>query len=203
MLKPSSGKYISNENFGVVILLEEVQIQCMLFENNCARLEDAADHWIKLSHGEDFDRSVPPIDVVAWATVCLSAMAAIRRLLVPSPTRSKANKRRAALYQLLDQPSLPTISSVAVRNSWEHLDERLDELLPTMRSGSISPIHLTAEPPMPGTVVLKRLDPLTLTVYFSSEGIPLRAARDEVEELSKRLDAAYKKLTSIICHPWA
>jgi hypothetical protein len=202
MIRPLDGKHVPSENFAAAILLEELWIQCLLFERNVDRLEDGADHWMKQSIGQDFGRSVPPIDMLAWATVCLSSMAAIRRLLVADGKSPKAIKRRAVLYDFLGRPPLPIIGSPTVRNSWEHLDERLDDILPTMRSGAISQIDVFAKDVAPGTIALKRIDPRTLMVSFSTEAIQLRPARSEVAEISRRVELAKVRLTTELVDLW-
>jgi hypothetical protein len=110
---------IPRENFGVLMLLDELFIQCTLFEVNVARLEDAADHWIKQARGEDFDRKVPPIDILGWSTVCLSAMAAIRRLMHSGQSRDPlvAQHRRDVLRTFLgvnDRLIFPTCDRLKV-----------------------------------------------------------------------------------------
>lgn len=193
---------ISNANFGVVALLDELHFQCRLFQRNFERLEDAADHWIKMERGEDFDRKVPPIDILAWCTVCLSAMAAIRRLVVAGPRDPVADRRRKALQSLLGNPSLTNVATPSVRNAWEHLDERLDRLLPKMQSGALSHLHVAATAPHNDTVALKRFDPVTMTIHFAGEGIPLRPAHTEIDLLYTRLEAAMVRLQSEIVLPW-
>jgi hypothetical protein len=184
------------------MLLDELSIQCSLISGNGARLEDAADHWIKMERGEDFDRKVPPIDILAWCTVCLAAMAGIRRLLIGGEKNGVADRRRRELQSLLGNPTLPSFQSPSVRNSWEHLDERLDRLIPQLSSGSISHIHIAARDPSPGVITLKRFDPLTLTVFFLDEGIPLRPAIADAAILQSCLDSAMGRLHNEIVRPW-
>jgi len=193
---------IPSANFGVIALLDELFIQCSLLQANGTRLEDAADHWIKLERGEDFNRKVPPLDILAWCTVCLAAMAAIRRLLYAGSSSPVVNRRRAALQAILGHPSLPSFTSAAVRNSWEHLDERLDERIPAMTTGSLSHIHVAARDLPPGELALKRFDPRTLTIYFAEEGVPLRPAILDAASLSGCLDQAMIRLNTEIVLPW-
>lgn len=100
---------IPSANFGILMLLDELHIQCRLFERNIERLEDAADHWIKMNRGEDFDRKVPPMDILAWCTVCLSAMAAIRHLIVSGRSNPIADGRRRVLREFLGNPELVSV----------------------------------------------------------------------------------------------
>lgn len=193
---------ISNANFGVVALVDELFIQCRLIEVNGARLEDAADHWIKMERGEDFDRKVPPLDILAWCTVCLAAMAAIRRMLFAGANSPAIDRRRAALQGLLNTPALPSFMSATVRNAWEHLDERLDESIPLMTAGSLSHLHVAARDLSPGSLALKRFDPRTLTIYFAEDGIALRPAIEDAATLSRHLDAAMVRLHTEVVRPW-
>lgn len=188
-------------NFGVMALVDELHIQCRLIEVYGAHLEDAADHWIKMERGEDFDRKVPPLDILAWCTVCLAAMAAIRRMLFAGGNSTVIDRRPAALQQLLSAPTLPSFTSATVRNAWEHLDERLDERIPLLTAGSLSHIHVAARDPSPGELALKRFDPRTLTIYFAEDGVPLRPAIEDAATLSHCLDAAMVRLHTEIVRP--
>lgn len=78
------------------MLVDELHLQCKLFQSAYAHLEDAADHWIKMSRGEDFDRKVAPLDILNWCTACLASMSAIRHLLVSG--RSDQSLMSAAAY---------------------------------------------------------------------------------------------------------
>ena len=184
------------------MLLDELHIQCRLVQRASVQLEDGADHWVKLAHGQDFDRKFPPLDILAWCTVCLAGMAAIRRLLVDGEPKPLAKRRRSALQRLLDNPPLPNLASVTVRNSWEHLDDRLDTIIPKMTSGSISHLHVAAAAPGAETTALRRFDPLTLTIYFADQAIALRPAIAEVGALQDCLDEAMQKLQTEIVKPW-
>jgi hypothetical protein len=114
----------------------------------------------------------------------------------------KAKKRSTVLCELLGSPALPAIASVTVRNSWEHLDERLDDLLPSMKSGAISIIHVAAQDRAPSPVALKRLDPRTLTIYVMDDGVALRPATSEIALIHASLPAAQQRLTEEIIRSW-
>lgn len=194
---------ISNANFAVIALLDELHTQCMLIQRAATQLENGADHWIKLSRGEDFDRKFPPLDILAWCTVCLAGMTAIRRLIIGGKDSPTAARRRLALRRLLDDPHLPNIGSATVRNSWEHFDERLDTLIPTISGGSLSHLRVAPGAPDAAIIALRRFDPLTLTIYFVDQEVLLRPAVAEVGMLRARLDQAMLRLHDEIVDPWA
>jgi hypothetical protein len=186
---------IPSQNFGAVLFLLEIGLQCHLFNRSVKRLERAADHWIKLDKGIDDGGTAPPLEIVADCTVCLSAMAAIRRILQPSERSGELAKQRSeALLKLLDHPSFPNVTSVAVRNSWEHLDERLDEILATRTSGPVSELHVSSKPPSGDTVVMRRFDPIDFTIHFAKDAIRIRPCVAEIEQLTQLVDHAYKRL---------
>jgi hypothetical protein len=205
MIKPIPDEYIPNDNFGVVILLDELWVQQTLFDRNYRWLIGAADHWVKLARSQDFDRVMAPIDIVGASTLCLSTMAVVRRmLLIKQKNNPKANRRREVLNALLGKPRLPVIESATVRNKWEHLDEELDGILPNVGVGdSSSTMHVSAKDLAPRTFALKRFDPRTLTLYsLDGDSIVLHEAAAEMELLRQRLEEAMKKLKHIIVKPW-
>ncbi|MEW6658215.1 MAG: hypothetical protein AB1424_06120 [Thermodesulfobacteriota bacterium] len=194
---------IPGSNFCAVMFLIEIHIQCMLVERYADKLEQGAQHWIKLEGGEDFDGEAAPIDILAWCTVCLAAMAAIRRLVVAGESNPRANRRRVALKNLLGDPELPCLSSALVRNSWEHLDDRLDRILPSLTQGTLSHIHVAATPPKPNAIALKRFDPVNFVVHFVTDAVPLRARIEEVKDLRQRIDRAMVRLQTETIDVWS
>lgn len=184
------------------MLIDELHLQCLLFQRAFVHLEDAADHWIKLARGEDFDRRVPPLDILNWCTACLSAMAAIRRLISSGQPNAVADYRRRILREFLGDPVLTHVCSAAVRNAWEHLDERMDRLIPQLTSGSVSHVYVAATPPGPGAVTLKRFDPVGFTIHFTDEGIPLRPAAREITGLLECLEKGLSRLANEVVAPW-
>lgn len=188
---------IPSHNFGAELFLSELGLQLYLFRLGVSRLERAAEHWKALESGIDDGQVAPPIDIVADCTVCLASLAAVRRVLRPSPKApTTARERATAIDGLLGQPPLTNVTSVSVRNSWEHLDERLDDWLGsrTPGSGSVTEIHVSCKPPSPTTTVLRRFDPVQFAIHFGGSVVPLKDCVMEMDDLQKRIDQAYVKL---------
>lgn len=190
---------IPSHNFGAVLFLSELGLQRQLFDLSLGRLERAARHWRDLGQGIDDGHKAPPLEIVADCAVCLSSMAAVRRALFPSRKSTVVVIRRSrALLSLLGDPSLPYMTSVEVRNSWEHLDERLDTLLRNRVPGqmSVSEVHVSATGPGPNIVALRRFDPAEFAIHYAGQRIALRPCAIEMAELSALIDRAYIRLRS-------
>jgi len=188
---------IPSSNFGAILFLSELGLQINLFERSLQQLECAAKHWVDMNNGIDDGKKFPPLEIVAHCSVCLSALAGVRRVLYPSAMASAAVKRRsAALLAVLEHPPLAAVTGVDVRNSWEHLDERLDAYLVSHPSGtrSVSEVHVSASTPSTGTVALRRFDPLDLAIHYADQRIALRPCADEMADLSSRINHAYVRL---------
>jgi hypothetical protein len=182
---------------GAVLFLSELGLQIHLFTRSMEALRSAAKHWVDLDRGIDNGQKYPPLEIVANCVVCLSAMAAVRRVLYPTAGSSVAVQRRArALLAVLGDPPLTAVMDVAVRNSWEHLDERLDKYLVSHPSGAraVSGVHVSASVPAAGTVALRRFEPVGLAVHFADQRIALQPCADEMNDLSVRIDQAYVRL---------
>lgn len=188
---------IPGSNFGAVLFLSELGLQIHLFERSMTRLTRAAQHWGDLNSHIDGGGTASTLEIVADCSVCLSALAAVRRVLYPG-TGSNPNVRRRseALLSVLGHPPLATVQSVTVRNSWEHLDERLDAYLRKDIEGvrTVSEVHVAAEAPTAGSLVLRRFDPLDLAIHYAEDRIPLGTCADEMADLSLRIKQAYQKL---------
>lgn len=188
---------IPSSNFPAVILLSEIDFQCNLITRSGTHLQESAQHWIAIDQGMDDGRQALPIDIVGHCSICLSAAASIyKHLFLGRRKGSIIANRCNELMRLLDTPNLPVISAIAVRNSWEHMDERLDKWLSTRISGTAcTPIHVSARPPRDGAFVLRCFDPLHMTIkHGAGESIALQPLISEAEKLSQLIDGAFKKL---------
>lgn len=188
---------IPSHNFGAVLFLSELGLQCHLFERAMNNLEIAAEHWKNIGQGVDDGTTALPLQIVGDCTVCLSSMAAVRRILYPSQNAVISVKRRAsAILNVLGTPTLANVTSARVRNSWEHFDERLDVYLTARKGvgGSVTALHVSAQTPNAETTVLRRFDPVEIAIHFADDKILLRPAADEMRDLSERINAAYRRL---------
>lgn len=188
---------IPSKNSDAALLLLELDTQCMLISMSFDYLKPAADHWVKLCNGIDDGKRFPPIEIIAQCTICLAGMTAIRNLLFECGRKSQVIRKRClALRKLLGYPDLPILSSALVRNSWEHLDERLDDLLPSSRECSISPIQVAPGGPAPNEVFIKRFSPDDLSIWFLTQKISLADCEKEVALVSERIKSAFTILSS-------
>ena len=189
---------ISNSNFSAVILLSEVDLNCKLIGRAANQLRKAADHWKALDMGVDDGRTAPPLDIISMCAVCLSSSAAIAKMLLVGDRKGKKSvriaKRCDALMALLGTPTLHVTRSLAVRNSWEHLDERLDDVLESNVCRSVSEVHVAVKQPDTATLVLRHFDPVAFHIKYGPNTVPLMALIEEAADLSARVNTAFKHL---------
>ena len=103
---------------------------------------------------------------------------------------------------LLEHPNLIALGELAVRNSWEHLDERLDEVLHSGTCKSHSEIHVSVVPPEPHTFVNRNFDPLALSIKHGPDAVLLRPLLAESRDLSKRIGKAFLRLQTEAHDPY-
>lgn len=191
---------IPSTNLPAVMLICEVDLQCKLIARAAERLHESARHWTDLDQGIDDGKTAPPIDIVASCSVCLSAAASIARLLTVGDRKGKKairiGKRCETLMNLLGNPKLPVIASIVVRNSWEHLDERLDDLLSTRAFKSYSEVHVAVKPPEATTFALRHFDPVRMEIKYGPDAVSLEPLIAEAKELSRLVAEAFKYLNS-------
>ena len=184
---------IKGYNFAPSMFLLELSIQCSLAELAFNHLKVAANGWLEGVSPEQFENATSPLEIVSWCTSLLSAAAVIGRMLFPGKRKSPIPERCRRLRQLLEIDQLPTLSNFAVRNSFEHVDERLDLHLRNFTQGSWDPISVTEKPPS-STLLLKRFDPKRLAISFVHHEIELAPCIAEITEVKSRIDGAFKKL---------
>lgn len=175
-------------------------MNCKIIVRNTEKLRVAAKHWIDLSKGMDDGGKAPPIDIVTDCFACLTAAAAVARLLYLGNRNGKKAariKQRCDLLMCeLGNPSISALNSIGVRNSWEHLDERLDDLLEAQTCRSHAAIHVSSTPPGQGTFVSRHFDPKTLEIKFAGEVFSLDPVAEDALLLSSRVKAALMRMNS-------
>ena len=197
---------IPSANLPIVILLSELDLQCKMIVRAAERLREAAAHWIALDQCIDDGKTAPPIDIVGTCTICLSSAAAISRLLFlgdrTGARSARIPKRCHTLMLLLGNPSLIAVQALAVRNSWEHLDERLDEVLSSRAYNGFSEIHVAVKPPDAGTFVNRHFDPVNFEIKHGPDSVALQPLIDECLTLVARVADAYKVLQVKLHDPY-
>lgn len=154
--------------------------------------------WTTL-HGE-FDRRRTAATRRFWysAQAFLLAVAKISRTLWPAESEPKAGRslppsRGIELRKHLGLPARSPLTDRAVRNQFEHVDERLDLWTASERG---IPVDGDAGPTTQVVDLKDRLrdyDPVSDTLSFHGERISLRELNDALDDLSRRLEAAQKK----------
>lgn len=186
---------ISKKHYPEIIFLIDLDLQCKLFERSFHRLETAAEHWINLCNGIDDGIKFSPLEIISECTVCLSAMSAIKRIIVPTNNSSK--KRGRLINELLNEPDLENIFTTKVRNSWEHHDERLDIIFSNqVVNTGIHDIYVSTENPKENTTILRRFDPTNLSIHFSGDIIQLKPCIFEIQNLQKEITNAFARLSN-------
>jgi hypothetical protein len=185
-----------NSNFRTILLLLEIELQCDLISLAATKLDKYAKHWKLLVKGIHVGELAPPIEIIANCTVCLSATASIYKLLFVGSRRSNEIAARCTLLMgLLGNPSLSAIQNISVRNSWEHMDERLGEELSIDKYNSCAPIHVAATSHTSDTFVLRHFDPIRMEIkYGSNENIALRQLIGEIKEVKLQVSIALNRL---------
>src|SRR5205814_202329 len=141
---------IKGYNFAPSMFLLELSTQCQFAKECDRRLRDSAPDWYTNATSEKFAQAMPPRDIMINCTAFLSAAAVISKLLFAGHRRDKSIVRRCErLRKLLNinNSGLPVLRNMAVRNRFEHVDERLDEVLPSFTKGSFSALSVHEKEP--------------------------------------------------------
>jgi hypothetical protein len=186
---------ISAKNHLIVAMLTELHLQCSLFERALKELRKGARHWRLLAQGKDFDRKYPPLDILAWSTVCLASFARTRHILDPGSRQGRRIRARCrALRGLLTLPPMPNVCSPLVRNSWEHMDERLDAAFAAPRFSAYSHLSVAIDDGLRSVTAFRRFDPKTLTLSFGNESLAIKACIPEMRGLATAIRDAMASL---------
>lgn len=196
---------IKGYNFAPAMYLLELSTQCQLAKECDRRLHDAAPAWYANATSAQFANAVSPRDIILTCTAFLSAVGVISKLLFAGRRRDKRIVRRcASLRELLKvkDGDLPILRNLGVRNGFEHVDERLDEVLPSFREGGFSTLSVHEKEP-DAKVILKRFDPRKLTISFADEKISLVDCMSEILKVEIEINPACRRLHGPQFQLWA
>ena len=185
-------------NFAPLMFLTELEIQCNFAKELYKRLLDAATDWCSEPLSS---KAMAPRDIMINCTAFLSAASVISKILFTGSSRrgnqGLVNKRRKKMRELLGidgHKNFPTLKNLAVRNDFEHIDERLDEKFSKFQKGRVTQISVSKRKPHKDTLVLKRFDPIRLTISFAEDEISLNDCMKEIEKIYSQVKPAYSKL---------
>ncbi|MEJ1371518.1 MAG: hypothetical protein RPU34_12575 [Candidatus Sedimenticola sp. (ex Thyasira tokunagai)] len=160
-------------------------IQSGIAKHSFQRLKEYARVQIDRDYNAKIDRPKTSIEVVCDCNLFLSSAAAISKLLFPSDRAAQTAKNRAMeLRENIGVNDLTVLRSRNVRNSFEHTDERIDELLKTMGNADLCQIHIANKPPV-SEFVLKRFNPATMEISFLNRQVDTQACIEEINELDQ------------------
>jgi hypothetical protein len=176
-----------------VFFLMELLIQCKIARRAYSVLAEFS----RAEVAKDWDairaRPMGAIEVMAECAVFLSSAGIIAKVLFPGERSSTRSKLRGTeLRSKLCVTDFPNLSSTSVRNSFEHIDDRLDTIIRDYNNHSICQIHVAIEEPA-NVVMLRRFDPVELTISFLGDTLDLKRCNDEITELQNLIPEAMGK----------
>lgn len=143
----------------------------------------------------DFIPRMNQVDEETWAAIqqLLGAGATISRILWGQDAEREAS--RQALRSIIPVSESSPLRDRALRNDWEHLDERAEDWESASASHNMS--HRGIGGRVTGLALADQFlhfDPTTMTVTFWSHSVSIPVLVDEAQALRPRLEAALLKL---------
>ena len=203
MTRSKSTFQIPGENGRPAMFLLELHRQCKLVSHCFNQLSRMAPEWLEKSWSQGGPTSTPD-DLLSQIHALLSCAASIGWFLFPGKRKKPTVQLRCLrLRTLLEIESLPILESLAVRNSFQHLDERLDDFFRDRHSGSYQPVSISESGPRGETIALKHINPSSLEVSFLGDKLNLHSLLAEVNCIEARVVAAWSKLENEVWDLWA
>lgn len=176
-----------------IIFLLELDTQCTLAERVFRRLQKAAKAWNL--HAEFEGETGAPIEILHLAHSFLTYSGVIVKIIFErSRKEKKLSDRCSDLQDLLEIKTSPHLEKLDVRNSLEHIDERLDEYIPKppykFESYAVGGVERRE-----GKTVIRRFDPDKLEFWFLDKYVQLEPLFDEIGIIKSRIRLAFEKFT--------
>lgn len=195
---------IQGKNSAAALYLWELTIQCQIAEYAFARLKEEGRVQVTRDYSSPHPYPETAIELFADCSAFLSASGIVAKILFASidtkaskhdhnSPRALAARRSTALRELLQLEDLPFLRSLCVRNSFEHIDERLDRLLKENPSQQYVWLHLSRDEP-PAGLVLKRFNPNTLHLSYLDNELNLGGCYSDILRIRGQLNGAYDRV---------
>jgi hypothetical protein len=197
-------KTISSYNVGVVIFLEELKLQYLIAEKSWDELKQAAVTWT--GHGIPKLNDITPAgDIIADCIVFLSAVGVMSKILYEGSRKEPIPTRCRKLRNLLEVDELQYLKNLSIRNSFEHVDERIDSFVSPLvdKDFLIEIVSVSPNAPKDGTTYFKRFDPNKLSILFGDEEFDLQKCMAEISLIKSQIPIAIRKLEDNIVNLWA
>lgn len=183
------------KNVDAILFLAELNLQCNFAERAATRLQVARVGWIKKSFNSE---RIPPIEIFEACHQLLLASGVISKILFGGGHNVRPRKRGTLLRKLMLLPELPLLAERSVRNSYEHVDERLDEMAHKFSSEvKISPLSVSDSEPEPNEIVLKRFSPRDMRIYFSEQFVDLMGLISEIDSVRKGVNVGMANMDGL------
>ena len=166
-----------------LLYIAEISVQCALATR---AYKDIAAYCLLITENTVGCKPFPysPLDIISHCVGFLSAVAGISKILFPSNPRLVS--RGVRVRKQLNLPALPNIESRAVRNCFEHIDERIDDLVE--QHSQFELCFMDIDDALPEQIlVLKRLNPNTKTIEFLGKKVDVETCYQEIQITERAL----------------
>ena len=192
-------KYKSGAYFPEDVYLTQIEQDSRLALDALAELREGMTWWLTRGRSADSPEALSP-KMARNAHSILTHVASVSRLLYAGKRTDNWIVRRCRrMRHLVGVRSGKEIENFAVRNSWEHIDERLDILFKNYRLGgriTVEAIRFIEPDSRSSQQVLHGIDPKNEHLYYLGDVINLRAVEKELQVIQGKIPAARDKLKS-------
>jgi hypothetical protein len=170
---------VNSGNIVVWLFQRELSLHCDLAKRAADRLQDFGRTLLKDRASLERGDAVAPLDIIETCHMFLLSAGVISKIL--DDTKNGSKKRAEKLRELMRLPPLCHLADRAVRNSFEHIDERLDRLSRQFKDGMfITPLKVDDQSTDINTIVLKRFRPREMCICFEDDSVDLNAVITEI-----------------------
>lgn len=171
----------------------ELSLNCKLATRSAERLQVLRTGWLKDCSSIERENAAAPIEIIESCHLFLLSAGVISKILYGSQADSK--DRACKLRKLMRLPELRHLVHRKVRNSFEHIDERLDRLSKKIKSSTfVSPLMVDDQSPDPTTIVLKRFCPSNMHICFEGDSVDVNGILNEIGVVTNGIANAYAAL---------
>ena len=189
------GKYLPE-----IAYLDEINAQCYMADRAFEKVRRGCEFWENKTWIEDDEKTSAPVELVRNIQSFLNHARVITRLVFVGSRkgirRHLSEKRCDQMQMLLGKHSSPELESLQIRDSFEHIDERMDSTFQKWDGShmSVEPIRIGEERTELYIAEIRRIDPRNMTISFLRDKTCLMDIKREIDEIQNKTQEAKRKI---------
>ncbi len=191
-------KYLLNNPYDLYLV--EIETNCLIIKKAYKTLINQHLYYTD-PRCKTTDYTCSPIELLASINLFINSTSIIKKIFFPVPDKNTENKdftvyRGKKLLNFFSNPQLTHLRKVKVRNSYEHIDDRFDNIFQNHNNKKLVLYDCTKNSNTEDELVIKKFHPVEFTISLEHrhEEINVKKLYEEISLIEQNIEIARKAI---------